>query len=124
MPDLHITCPHCKMQLTFGIGNDAAEPRNGEMLGFVFTCPSCRTPASYQSNEAEAVEMDKRTFENFHRAMEKKINECERLRGVAFSKQGSATTLDYKLLDESLFSNMLKDIHECDNYDDFLKRIS
>jgi hypothetical protein len=111
------------MQLTFGIGNDAAEPKNGELLGFVFTCPNCRTPASYQANETTAVKMDKKTFENFQRAMERKISEHERLRGAAFTRQAVATAAP-KPIDESIFGNMLKDIRECDSYDDFLKRIS
>ena len=112
------------MQLTFGIGNDAAEPKNGELLGFVFTCPNCRTPASYQANGTTAVEMDKKTFENFQRAMERKISEQEKLRDVAFTRQGAIATIDRKPIDESIFSNMLKDIRESDSYDDFLNRIS
>jgi len=115
------------MQLTFGIGNASAEPRNGELLGFVFTCPNCRTPVSYQSNEATAVEIDKKTFENFQRAMEKRISEQERLRGAAFARQGRVAALAQnlkKLVDENMFGNMLKDIRESDNYDDFLRRIN
>jgi hypothetical protein len=123
MSDLSIICPHCNMQLTFGIGNESAEPRNGELLGFVFTCPNCRTPVSYQANEAGAVEMDKTTFENFQRAMERKISEQERLRGAAFARQSKAAAIAPKPIDESIFGNMLKDIKESDNYDDFLKRI-
>ena len=111
------------MQLTYCIGNDSAEPKNGEVLGFVFTCPSCRTPASYQSGEAIAVEMDKKTFENYCRAMDKKISEQEMQKGAVFSKQGSVATLDCKQADESIFGDMLKDIDECDDYDEFLKRI-
>ncbi len=123
MPDLSIVCPHCSMQLTFGIGNDAAEPRNGELIGFVFTCPNCRTPVSYQANEAAAVEMDKKTFENFHRAMERKISEQERLKGVAFTGLSTTAAVASKPIDENAFGNMLKDIRECDSYDDFLRRI-
>jgi len=111
------------MQLTFGIGNDSAEPRNGELIGFVFTCPNCRTPVSYQANEPAAVEIDKKTFENFHRAMERKISEQERLKGTAFTRQGTAAAVASKPIDESAFGNMLKDIRECDSYDDFLRRI-
>jgi hypothetical protein len=111
------------MQITFGIGNDSAEPRKGEVLGFVFTCPSCRTPVSYQANENSAVELDKKTFENFQRAMERKISEQERLKGLAFARQSSATAIAKEPIDESVFGNMLKDIRESDNYDDFLKRI-
>jgi hypothetical protein len=111
------------MQLTFGIGNDSAKPKKGELLGFVFSCPNCHTPVSYQSNEAAAVEIDKKTFENFQRAMERKISEQERPKGVAFTRQGGIATAPSKPIDESIFGNMLKDIRECDSYDDFLKRI-
>ncbi|MDR2594183.1 MAG: hypothetical protein LBC87_05370 [Fibromonadaceae bacterium] len=124
MPDLSITCPHCNMQITFGIGNDSATPRKGEVLGFVFTCPSCHTPVSYQANENSAVELDKKSFENFQRAMERKMSEQERLRGMAFTRQGRPTTIAKEQIDESVFGNMLKDIRESDNYDDFLRRIT
>jgi len=124
MPDLSITCPHCNMQITFGIGNDSATPKKGEVLGFVFTCPSCHTPVSYQANESSAVELDKNAFDNFQRAMERKMSEQERLRGMAFTKQGRAATLDKEPIEEGVFGNMLKDIRESDNYDDFLRRIS
>ncbi|MDR1812346.1 MAG: hypothetical protein LBQ87_05935 [Candidatus Fibromonas sp.] len=123
MPDLSIICPHCNMQLTFGIGNASAEPKNGELLGFVFTCPNCRTPVSYQANEAAAVEIDKKTFENFQRAMERKISEQERLKGTAFTRQGRVAAVAQKPISENMFGSMLKDIRECDSYDDFLRRI-
>jgi len=124
MPDLSITCPHCNMQITFGIGNDSATPRKGEVLGFVFTCPSCHTPVSYQANENSAVELDQKTFENFQRAMERRISEQERLRGMAFTKPERTTTIAKESTEESIFGNMLKDIRESDNYDDFLRRIA
>jgi len=111
------------MQLTYCIGNPHAEAENGELQGFVFTCPNCRTPASYQPREAIAVEIDKKTFENFRRAIEKKVDEQEMLRGVALTKQCKSTALPNKPIDEGAFNNMLKDIKECDNYDEFLKRI-
>ena len=121
MSDLFIVCPHCNMQITFGIGNNSAE--TGELLGFVFTCPSCRVPVSYQANENSAVELDKKTFENFQRAMERKISEQERLKGMAFTRQRRTASIGKKPIDENIFGNMLKDIRESDNYDDFLKRI-
>lgn len=111
------------MQLTFGIGNASAEPKNGELLGFVFTCPNCRTPVSYQANEAAAVEIDKKTFENFQRAMERKISEQERLKGTAFTRHGRVAAVAQKPISENMFGSMLKDIRECDSYDDFLRRI-
>jgi hypothetical protein len=112
------------MQITFGIGNDSATPRKGEVLGFVFTCPNCHTPVSYQANENSAVELDKKTFENFQRAMERRMSEQERLRGMAFSRQSHITTIAKEPIEESVFGNMLKDIRESDNYDDFLRRIN
>ncbi len=110
------------MQLTFGIGNEAAKPKKGELLGFVFSCPNCHTPVSYQSNEAAAVEIDKKTFENFQRVMERKISEQE-AKGVALTRHGAVATAPSRPIDEGIFDNMLKDIRECDNYDEFLKRI-
>jgi hypothetical protein len=103
------------MQITFGIGNDAAEPKKGELLGFVFTCPSCHTPVSYQANESSAVKLDKRTFENFKQAV--------KLEAAAFTKQSEATAVASKRASEDMFSSMLKDIRECESYDEFLKRI-
>ncbi|MDR2732252.1 MAG: hypothetical protein LBB36_03440 [Fibromonadaceae bacterium] len=124
MPDLFITCPHCNMQITFGISGGSAEPKESELLGFVFTCPSCHTPVSYQAREDAAVELDQKTFENFQRAMERKISEQERLKGAAFSRRrGSVAAVAKKTIDESIFSNMLKDIRESDSYDEFLRRI-
>jgi hypothetical protein len=111
------------MQLTFGIGNATAEPRKGEFLGFVFSCPNCHTPVSYQANESAAVEMDKKTFENFQRAMARKINEQEQLKGMAFTKRNEPADVAPKYMDESIFSNALKDIRESESYDDFLSRI-
>ncbi len=121
MSDLHITCPHCNMQITFGIGSDSDNQNGGELLGFVFTCPSCHTPVSYQAREDAAVEMDKTAFNNFQRAVEKKINEAERLRGAAFTRQGK--TVVQRAMDEGMFNNMLRNIRECDSYDDFLNKI-
>ena len=112
------------MQITFGIGNDSATPKKGEVLGFVFTCPNCHTPVSYQANESSAVELDKNAFDNFQRAMERKMSEQERLRGMAFTKQSRATTIAKEPIDENIFGNMLKDIRESKNYDDFLRRIN
>ena len=111
------------MQLTYCIGNPHAEPENGELQGFVFTCPNCRTPASYQPKEAVAVEMDKKAFENFRRAMERKISEQDMIKGVALTKQGKAQTLPPKPIDEGSYNKTLKDIEECDSYDEFLKRL-
>jgi len=116
MPDISIVCPHCKMQITFGIGNDAAEPRKGELLGFVFTCPSCHTPVSYQANESAAVELDKKTFDNFQRAVKQKE--------AAFARRSRPAAVAQKMpIGEDMFSNMLRDIKESSSYDDFLKRV-
>jgi uncharacterized protein YbaR (Trm112 family) len=123
MPDLSITCPHCNMQITYGICNDSIEFSCSELLGFVFACPSCHTPISYQANENSAVELDKKTFENFQQAMKRKISEQERLKGMAFARQGRTATLAQKAIDESIFDDMLRDIRESGSYDDFLKRI-
>lgn len=127
MPDLFITCPHCNMQITFGIGNDSAKPNDGEFLGFVFSCPSCQTPVSYQSNEDHAVELDQNAFENFKKAMEKKMGKLEGLEGAAFSGPAPAKSVNQATsqttIEEDIYSNMLKDIRESDNFDDFLKRI-
>jgi hypothetical protein len=79
---------------------------------------------SYQANEASAVEMDRKAFENFQRAMERKISEQERLKGITFSKPAKLAPAIKKAMDESIFSNMLKDIRESENYDDFLKKIN
>ena len=107
------------MHLTFGLGNDSAEQKNGELMGFVFTCPNCHTPVSYEAKEDLAIELDKKTFENFQRAMKKKMREPE---GVAFTKHSRAAVVR-KPMNEDMFGSMLKDIRECDSYDDFLKRI-
>jgi len=123
MADFSIVCPHCGMQLTYCIGNPHAEAENGELQGFVFTCPSCRTPASYQPKEAIAVKMDKQTFENFRRAVDRKVSEQDKARGVAFSKQGRVATLAPKHTDGNTLDGLLKDIQDCNNYDDFLKRL-
>jgi hypothetical protein len=109
------------MQITFGISGNSAKSRDGEFLGFVFTCPSCHTPVSYQAREDSAVELDKKTFENFQRAMEKRISEAER-RGMAFSRRSALKTTG-KTIDEGIFSDMLRDIRESESYDDFLRRI-
>jgi hypothetical protein len=111
------------MQITFGIGNDAAEPREGEMLGFVFTCPNCHTPVSYQANEDHAVELDKKTFDNFQEAIKRKTDEQQELEAVALTKQNEPVAVARVPMTEDIFSAMLKDIRECDSYDEFLKRI-
>jgi hypothetical protein len=103
------------MQITFGIGNEAAEPTEGELLGFVFTCPNCHTHLSYQANENAAVALDEKTFENFKQAV--------KLEAAAFTKQSEATAVASVPACEDMFSVMLKDIRECESYDDFLKRI-
>jgi hypothetical protein len=117
MSDILITCPHCSVQITFGLGC-GSEPKSDELLGFVFTCPNCHTPVSYQAKENSAVELDKKTFENFQHATKKKATELE---AVAFTRQKSHVA--GKQTNEDLFSDMLKDIRESDSYDDFLKRI-
>jgi len=43
---------------------------------------------------------------------------------MAFTRQGNTTTIAKEQIDESIFGNMLKDIRESDNYDDFLRRIT
>jgi hypothetical protein len=112
------------MRITFGIGDSSAEAKAEELLGFVFTCPSCKTPVSYQANQDYAVELDKNTFENFKKAMAKKFGGFEGLDGAAFTgPMPSVKTLDREPLDEDMFEHMLKDIQECDTLDDFLKRI-
>jgi hypothetical protein len=111
------------MQITFGLGNDSSDSKGGDFLGFVFTCPNCRTPVSYQAMEGSAVELDKKTFENFHHAMKKKMSEPRELDGVAFTRQEQIPEIK-KPIDEDIFSNMLKDIRESDSYDDFLRRIN
>jgi len=124
MPDLQITCPHCNIHITFGIGNSSAEPKNSELLGFVFTCPSCQTPVSYQANEDAAVELDRETFENFKQAMAKKFNQLDNLDGAVFTGPMLATkTLPKQTMNEGIYQNMLQDIRECDSFDEFLKRI-
>jgi hypothetical protein len=117
MSDILITCPHCDMQITFGLGYDS-EPKDGEFLGFVFTCPNCHTPVSYQTREDSAVELDKNAFENFQRAVKKKAEP----EAVAFARQKPPFVRD--LAKEDIFSDMLKDIRESNSYDDFLKRIN
>jgi hypothetical protein len=112
------------MHITFGIGNDQAEPRKGETLGFVFTCPNCQTPVSYQANEDVAVELDKDTFENFKKAMAKKLGNLENLDGAVFTGPGLATkTLVKEAINEDIYKRMLEDIRESDSFDDFLRRI-
>jgi hypothetical protein len=119
MADIPITCPHCDMHITFGLGNGSGNSKNNELLGFVFTCPNCRTPVSYQAKEDYAVELDKKTFESFQRAMKKRMSEPG---GVALTRQ-KRTAVAQKPIDEDIFSDMLKDIRESDSYDDFLRRI-
>jgi len=105
------------MQITFGLGCNS-ETKDDELLGFVFTCPNCRTPVSYQAKEDSAVELDKNAFENFQRAMKKKTEP----EAVAFAKKNLSVAR--KLTDEDMFDSMLKDIKESDSYDDFLKRVN
>jgi len=124
MPDLRITCPHCNMHITFGLGNNSAEPKDGEFLGFVFICPSCQTPVSYQANEDAAVELDKDTFDNFKRAMAKKFNQLGNLDGAVFTGPMLATkTMPKEIPSEDIYEQMLNDIRECDSFDEFLKRV-
>jgi hypothetical protein len=106
------------MQITFGLGCDSEPKRDGELLGFVFTCPNCHTPVSYQAKEDSAVELDKNTFENFQRAVKKKMEP----EAMAFARRNRSVAR--KSIDEDIFDNMLKDIKESDSYDDFLKRVS
>ncbi|MDR2555006.1 MAG: hypothetical protein LBC64_06210 [Fibromonadaceae bacterium] len=117
MSDIQLTCPHCNMQITFGLGCNS-ESKDGELLGFVFTCPNCRTPVSYQAKEDSAVELDKNAFENLQRAVKKKTEP----EAVAFARRNRPAAR--KLMDGDMFDSMLKDIKESDNYDDFLKRIN
>jgi hypothetical protein len=113
------------MQITFGLGRDSDESKGSQFLGFVFTCPSCKTPVSYQANEDHAVELDKKTFENFKSTVAKKFNQQNKLEGVAFKGPSPlAKKMPVQgLLDEDMYNNMLKDIRESDNFDEFLKRI-
>jgi len=105
------------MQITFGLGCES-EPKDGELLGFVFTCPNCRTPVSYQAKEDAAVELDKNAFENFQRAVRKKAEP----EAMAFARRNRPAAR--RAMENDIFDNMLKDIQESDNYDDFLKRIN
>ena len=113
------------MQITFGLGQDSADTKENQFLGFVFTCPNCQTPVSYQANENHAVELDKNAFENFKKSVAKKFNKDGKLEGVAF--KGPRPEIAKKpaqgLLDDDMYNSMLKDIRESDNFDDFLKRI-
>jgi len=118
MSDIQLTCPHCSMQITFGLGCNNSESKDGELLGFVFTCPNCRTPVSYQAKEDSAVELDKNAFENFQRAVKKKAEP----EAMAFARRNRLATK--KVMDGDVFDSMLKDIKESDSYDDFLKRIN
>lgn len=120
MSDFSLICPHCKMQITFGVGDNQDLTRGDELIGFVFTCPNCHTPISYQTDNESAVELDDTSFENFNKSMERFIDKHGK---SEFFRENKAKHTKKNSIDENIFDNMLKDIKDSSSYDDFLKRI-
>ncbi|GHV16345.1 hypothetical protein AGMMS49938_16270 [Fibrobacterales bacterium] len=127
MSEVSFVCPHCERQINIEIENQPS--REGEVLGFVFCCPHCSAPISWQSGGNEAVELSQSAFENFRKAVCKvsggfRKRRANSLLNAEFAAEPAMEEPAVEPTLDSVFDDMIKDIRESENYNDFLNKIS